>query len=378
MVPGSGRNWIAGQPKFNNPTSTKLKTKNMKTLHLKHSINRSSLRLGLLLIPLALVCFAFLPTAQAVNPAPDGVYPGANTAEGGASALFSLTTGTNNTAIGVQTLYFDTSGSWNTAVGWSALFSNTSGLGNTAIGYQALADTHFISGFLGSSLNTAVGTSALHDNTNGAGNTAVGFNALASNTTGNGNVAVGLGAGTTVQTGNNNIYIGQGVGAAAAAEHDTTRIRNIYGSTATVRAVFVNSDNKLGTMASTRRVKDDIKPMEKASEALLALKPVTFRYKKEVDPTRSLSFGLIAEEVAQVDPNLVTLDQNGKPETVRYEAVNAMLLNEFLKEHSTVQELKKEIAALTAMVKEQAAQIQKVSAQVQMSKPSRQMVANDQ
>ena len=152
----------------------------------------------------------------------------------------------------------------------------------------------------------------------------------------------------------------------------------------------VTSDNKLGTLLSTRRVKNDIKPMDKASEAILALKPVTFRYKKEVEPNGAIQFGLIAEEVAEIDPELVIFDKGGKPESVRYEAINAMLLNEFLKEHkkveeqltmirqlkseaakreATINELKKDTGVFNAQLKEQTLQIQKVSAQVQMREP---------
>jgi len=118
--------------------------------------------------------------------------------------------------------------------------------------------------------------------------------------------------------------------------------------------------------------------MEKASEAILSLRPVSFRYKKDIDPTRSLAFGLIAEEVAEVNPDLVTPNLDGKPEAVRYEAVNAMLLNEFLKEHRKNEEQQKQINVLTAQLKEQAAQIQKVSAQLETSKPAPQMVLNNQ
>jgi len=184
---------------------------------------------------------------------------------------------------------------------------------------------------------------------------------------------------------------------------NTTWIRNVYASVASGRAVYVNSDNKLGTLASSRRYKDEIKPMNKASEALLALKPVTFRYKKEIEPNGAIQFGLIAEEVEKVDPDLVARDAQGKAYSVRYEAVNAMLLNEFLKEHRTVQELKStvakqeaiiakqrkdiqattaqqqtEINALTATLKEQASQIQKVSAQVEVWKSVPQMAGNNQ
>jgi uncharacterized coiled-coil protein SlyX len=167
--------------------------------------------------------------------------------------------------------------------------------------------------------------------------------------------------------------------------------------------VYINADNKIGTLASSRRYKDEIKPMDKASETILALKPVTFRYKPEFDPGRTPMFGLVAEEVEQVNPDLVTRNDKGEVETVRYDAVNAMLLNEFLKEHRTVQELKstvakqeasvaeqrkdfqatvaeqeKEIQALTATVKEQASQIQKVSGQLELQKAPAQTVLNNQ
>jgi Chaperone of endosialidase len=198
------------------------------------------------------------------------------------------------------------------------------------------------------------------------------------------NTAIGSLAGFNLTSGTGNVCIGQGI-AGVAGESDTTRIRNIYSSVANARAVYVNSDNKIGTLSSSGRYKEQIKPMDKASETLFALNPVTFRYKKEIDPAQAFSFGLIAEEVAEVNPELITRDEEGRPQTVRYEAVNAMLLNEFLKEHRTVQqhgvtiaELKKEIACLTATVKEQAAQIQKVSAQLEASKSAPQTVLNNQ
>jgi hypothetical protein len=155
-------------------------------------------------------------------------------------------------------------------------------------------------------------------------------------------------------------------------------------------AVFIDGNGKLGTLTSSARFKDEIKPMDKASESVLALKPVTFRYKKEIDANRIPQFGLVAEDVAKVNPNLVVNGRDGKPYTVRYEAVNAMLLNEFLKEHGTVQELKAtaekqqatialqegQIKALTASLREQAAQIQKVSALLEVNKPASQVVLN--
>src|SRR5205814_4368161 len=141
------------------------------------------------------------------------------------------------------------------------------------------------------------------------------------------------------------VYIGASQGG-TAAESNTTYIRNVYNSVASARAVYVNSNNKIGTLLSTRRVKDDIKPMDKASEVILALKPVTFRFKKEIEPNGAIMFGLIAEEVEKVDPDLVTRNAKGEVETVRYEAVNAMLLNEFLKEHRKVQEQEATVAEL--------------------------------
>ena len=225
----------------------------------------------------------------------------------------------------------------------------------------------------------------LYNNTTGNFNTATGPGALFSNTTGSNNVAVGATAGFALTTGSNNICIGAGVNG-VAGESNTTRIRNVYTTVANGRAVYVNADNKIGTLSSSRRFKHDIQPMDRSSETLFALKPVTFRYKKDADPSQALSFGLIAEEVAQVSPELITRDEEGKPQTVRYEAVNAMLLNEFLKEHrkletqtrkvndqeakiaqmtSTIAQQQKEIQTLMATVREQSAQIQKVSARLE-------------
>jgi hypothetical protein len=164
-----------------------------------------------------------------------------------------------------------------------------------------------------------------------------------------------------------------------AGESNACYIASIFGQTSVNGIpVLINSDNKLGTTTSSRRFKDDIRPMDKASEAILALTPVTFHYKKEIDPSGISQFGLVAEDVEKVNPDLVVRDKEGKSYSVRYDAVNAMLLNEFLKEHSTVQELKNEIATLTATVKEQASLIQKVSAQLEVSKPASQVVVKKQ
>jgi Chaperone of endosialidase len=280
-------------------------------------LSRSPVRRGFLLIPLAiaLAWLALLPTAQAVSPAPDGGYPNKNTAEGQA-ALLKLTGGAANTAIG-----------------FNALFNNTVGSQNTATGDETLFD----------------------------------------NTTGNNNIALGNEAGANLTTGNNNIEIGN-VG--SAGESNTTRIGTVGTQNATFIAgirgatvasgvgVIVGTNGQLGTVTSSERFKEAIKPMDKASEAILALKPVTFRYKHKLDPEGIPQFGLVAEQVEKVNPDLVARDHQGKVITVRYEAVNAMLLNDFLKEHRKVQKLEaaiarrqEEIKALTASVKVQASQI---------------------
>jgi hypothetical protein len=338
----------------------------------------------------------------------------------GSSALSNNTVGGNNTAIGRQALYTNTSGIYNTAIGVAALLSNTTGDRNTATGEQALDfnttghdNTATGSGALVSNttgdLNTANGAVALQLNTTGNNNVAIGFqpllhnttgnrntatgnNALVNNTTGNANIAVGYNAGLNLTLGDNNIDIGN---LGVAGEANTIRIGNIGRQTNTFIAgisgvtvaggvgVIIDSNGHLGTVVSSERFKDQIKPMDKASEAILALKPVTFRYKHELDANGIPQFGLVAEDVEKVNPDLVARDDQGKPYTVRYEAVNAMLLNEFLKEHRKVESLEKAMAeqqkdnaAMRAMLKEQAAQIQKVSAQLELSKPAAQTVKN--
>src|SRR5437868_12280357 len=306
----------------------------------------------------------------------------------GSGALAHNTTGNGNTANGTGALGFNTIGSQNTANGDGALFKNTNGGFNTANGDAALYNNTT------GARNTANGDAALQSNTTGGNNTAEGFQAIFHNTTGSSNIAVGSTAGTNLTTGSNNIDIGnKGV----AAEANTIRIgtvgtqtkafiAGIHGATASGgAAVFVNASGELGTLTSSARFKDEIKPMDKASEAVLALKPVTFRYKREFDPNAIPQFGLVAEQVQKVNPDLVVRDGQGKPYTVRYEAVNAMLLNEFLKEHRKVQQLEanaleqqKEIEALAATVKQQASQNQKVSAKIELSKAAPQTVVNNQ
>jgi Chaperone of endosialidase len=319
-------------------------------------------------ILLALGFLAPSPMAYAVSPAPDGGYPGGNTAEG-QNALLSLTTGSFNTAVGFFSLKSDIAGQFNTAIGAGvlvansgdpsqfrgisntatgagALLSNSTGSRNTATGAFALLQN--TTGFT----NTANGEGALFNNTSGGGNTAVGDVALNENSTGsfntamgsgallvaggNSNTAVGAGSGGNVVGANNVICIGQGV--AGANVNDSCYIGNIWNQPGGSQAVYVNSDGKLGALVSSRRFKDNITPMDHLSEVIYALKPVSFRYKPEIDPTRPVSFGLVAEDVEKVNPDLVVRDTEGKPYSVRYDQVNAMLLNEFLKEENKVED----------------------------------------
>jgi len=193
------------------------------------------------------------------------------------------------------------------------------------------------------------------------------------NTTGNNNTALGVGAGASVTTASNVICIGAG----GSNVSDSCFIGNIFNATASSgTAVLINSSGQLGTISSSRRFKKEIKPMDSASEAVLAFRPVTFHYKSDASGTPQ--FGLIAEEVAEVNPDLVVRDETGEIYTVRYDAVNAMLLNEFLKEHRKMQEQQKQIDALTAQLKQQAALIQKVSDKVEVNRSTRQVVANEQ
>ena len=402
------------------------------TLPISNSMNYAPLRRAFIFVPLVLMCFALSPAPRAfgVTPAPDGGYPGSNTAEGD-NALFSLTSGLDNTALGFDSLFSNTAGNFNTAVGFDALFHNTTGLENTATGVNALIGnttgssntangvntllfntTGFQNAATGvealfrnttgfhntadgfqalfsntiGNHNTAAGDNALVHNTIGIFNTAIGAHALDNNVTGSSNAALGFQAGFNI-TGSGNVCIGENI-EGLAGENNVTRIGNI-GSTAQANGIFVTvgAGGKLGFQGSSRRYKDDIKPMDKVSEELFALKPVSFRYKQEIDPARSLDFGLIAEDVATVNPDLVARDDEGKIVTVRYQAVNAMLLNEFLKEHRKVQEqeatitqLKKELRATASHQQEQiealTAGLQKVSAQLEASKPAPQVVNN--
>jgi trimeric autotransporter adhesin len=428
----------------------------------------------ILTIAAALACLAlfFAPHAFGVVPAPDGGYPGFNTAEG-QSALFSLTTGVANTAVGwfslkgnaegsfntatgagtlplntgdentatgagallsntigfentangAFALFSNTEGADNTAVGWKALFnnttgnnnvangfqalfSNTDGSGNTATGHSALAtnstgSSNTANGFqaLYSNTtgfgNTANGAGALYSNTTGLGNTANGNSALANNITGAGNTALGRFAGFGVTTADNVTAIATG-GANVSNSCFIGRIRGVTTAQNDAIPVLIDSFGQLGTASSSRRFKKEIRPMDKASQSILALKPVSFRYKSH-PAGAGPQFGLIAEEVAEVNPDLIVRDDKGEIYTVRYDAVNAMLLNEFLKDHKRVEEqqvciteLNSRVAneeriiaqqqngmeVLTAQLKEQAARIEKVSARLEVSNPASKLVIN--
>ena len=351
---------------------------------------------------------AFGPNVQGVLPPPDGGYPRFNTAEGqkalfdltlgsantavGWSSLFSVTEGSFNTATGAGTLLFNTSDE-NTAFGTAALLFNIAGFGNTAVGTAALVNNapspiDAPNGAPGS-VNTAIGRNALSSNTGGSVNTAVGDSALANNTIGNSNIALGGSAGSGVIDANNVIAIGT----SGDNVSNSCYIGNIHGAGVnggTAMAVSVDADGKLGTVAiSARRFKDEIKPMDKGSEAILAFKPVTFHYK--ADHKAIPRYGLVAEEVADVNPNLVTRNKNAEIIGVQYDQVWNLLLNEFLKEHrrgeeqdckiqeqeTTIAELKSELRNLAATVNEQASQLQKVSAQQQISNAAAREIARN-
>ena len=345
----------------------------------------------------------------------------ANTAVG-YQALHSFTTGPTGfeqlglcTAVGFQALANSTgAGAANSALGYQALTNNTDGGGNTAIGVGALSDNMTGNANVASGNNalshntigednTANGFSALIANTEGNDNTAVGFDALASNITGDGNTAVGAFAGPGV-TGDGNTLLGNNTGGgigtasnviciganvAGASVSGSCYIGNIWTQPGGSQAVYVNADGRLGAQVSSRRFKEEIKPMSEASEALFSLNPVSFRYKKEIDPARTLQFGLIAEDVGKVNPNLVVRDNQGKPYSVRYDQVNAMLLNEFLKEYrkvqeqdrkiseqeTTITELRKEMQTVLAHLKEQDSKIQRVRDHIGMDKPAPQVAA---
>ncbi len=371
---------------------------------------------------------AFLPGAHAVVPPPDGCYPNFTTAEG-CKTLNALTTGMGNTALGSYSLFLNTTGNFNTgvgtvallinnadnntAVGTRTLLLNSTGSENTAVGANALLNNDT------GSDNNAFGSSALLNNVDGVFNNAHGRNALINNTasenngfgdlalesvtTGTSNTAIGDDAGRFIVDGSGNVFVGDeagtglgtgvnsciaigATGAGPFATFDNTCfIGSIYGEAVsdpgTQTAVYVDQFNNVGVFNSSRRFKHDIKPMDKASETLHRLKPVTFKFNSDWKGTTQ--YGLIAEEVAEVDPQLVIHGKDGEVQSVHYEQINNMLLNEFLKEHKKVQELTATVAQqqkgmkiLTAQLEELAVQIQKVSMQLEMSKPERKVTVN--
>jgi hypothetical protein len=320
---------------------------------------------------------------------------GVRNAAHGFAALESNTTGSNNTANGRAALASNTTGSYNTADGYDALFFNSTGIRNTATGSFALifntTGNHNTANGYGAlnfnttgNYNTASGYFALYQNTTGNNSTASGYNALLNNTTGNENIALGNFAGSNLTTGHNNIDIGNpGVAGEAntirigtQGTHTRTFVAGISGTGVQGVAVKVNAAGQLGVGVSSERFKDDIKPMDKTSETIFALKPVSFRYKKHIDPERMPQFGLVAEDVAKVNPDLVVRDADGKVYTVRYEAVNAMLLNEFLKEHRKVEKLEAALTVVNDHLKEQEAKIENVSARIEMAEPAPKLVSN--
>jgi hypothetical protein len=380
---------------------------------------------------LMVFCFnAVTVTIQAVVPPPDGGYPGGNTAEG-QNALFNLTSGGFNTAVGWVSLHSDTTGSFNTAlgagtlfrtngdentgVGTAALLSNSTGIRNTATGAFALfSNTGPVNrpdrpnGEFGS-FNTANGYQTLFNNTEGGANTAIGYRALINNTSGFGNTAIGTGSLGNNSTGNGNIALGGtagnavtnadeviAIGTGGANVSNSCFIGQIYTNIQPQVGidpdlVTINSNGRLGRAnVSSRRYKHDIQPMHTASEAIYALKPISFRYHKRYDQTQTIAFGLIAEEVAEVNPDLVGRNAEGQPESVRYEQINAMLLNEFLKEHrkgeeqdckiqkleTTIAELRSEIRNMATMMNKQPSELRKVSAQLQMDNAVRMIAEN--
>ena len=312
-----------------------------------------------------------------------------NNTANGFQALVSNTIGHDNTATGWRALYRSTTATLNTANGSRALYSNTDGFANTATGADALLNSSGGSNTAtgGEALNynttgdfnTGIGAAALSSNTTGSGNTAIGYQALTSMVTGNRNIMLGDGAGNTHIGGDDNIFIGAPggyesngyiiIGDPASRAQMHAQILGIRGVTTgnfDAIPVLIDSNAQLGTMSSSQRFKKDIKPMDKASKTILALKPVTFEYKS--DKANAPQFGLVAEEVAKASPDLVVRDRNGEIYTVRYDAVNAMLLNEFLKEHGKVEKLETTVARQQKQIETLTAGLQKVSAQLEVSK----------
>ncbi len=277
-------------------------------------------------------------------------YDGNSNTAAGANALGANVSGSNNVGVGAGALSNNAAGSSNTAVGTQALLNNGTGNNNTAVGFQALW-SH--SG--GACCNTAIGFGAMADDTGGQNNVAVGNGALSANLIGGNNIAIGVNAGNAV-TGYSNIDIGNAgvagesnaIRIGAAGQQMSAYIAGITGVwVGSGSAVYVNANGQLGTIQSSQRYKEDIQDMGGASDALMQLRPVQFRYKQAApDGSKPWQFGLIAEEVAGVYPELVLRDSKGQIESVQYQQLPAMLLNELQKQHQTIERQEREIGAL--------------------------------
>jgi hypothetical protein len=331
-------------------------------------------------------------TAGGTNALPEGSGAG-NTAFGGA-ALMSNTAGWYNTATGTSALVYNTTGNYNTAVGYSALYYNQVGWSNTAVGAYALLsngtgtqntgmglyalyvnstgsyNTAMGVGALqndGASNNSAFGINTLHANTSGSANTAdgpnalignitgsnntaVGYYALQSNTAGSGNVALGANAGH-LTTGSNNIDVANAgvagesgtIRIGTAGTHDKVFVAGVHGTSLAGSEVVVTASGQLGTVQSSARYKRDVADMGESSARLAKLRPVTFKYK--ADESGATQYGLIAEEVAQVYPELVVRNTDGQVESVQYHELIAMLLNEAQHQAREIADLKTALAA---------------------------------
>lgn len=284
----------------------------------------------------------------------------------GFNSLYSNDSGSSNTAAGANALGANVSGSNNVGVGAGALSNNTSGASNTAVGMQSLSGngitsnntaigTQALWSHNGGCCNTAVGFQAMFDDTGGQNNVAIGDGALSANLIGASNIAIGFNAGSVV-TGYNNIDIGNSgvandsnaIRIGTAGQQMSTYIAGITGVwVGSSLPVYVNANGQLGTVQSSQRYKEDIQDMGAASNALIQLRPVQFRYKQAApDGSKPLQFGLIAEEVAQVYPELIVRDKEGQIESVQYQQLPAMLLNELQKQHWIIERQEREIQAL--------------------------------
>lgn len=301
----------------------------------------------------------------------------------GSGTLFANSTGSRNSAFGDGSLLFNTTGTDNSAFGFNALLHNSTGLSNAGFGSGALnANTtgSFNAAFgmfalafnTGGEHNTAMGYQALYSRTSGAFNVAVGERALLNLTSGDANIAIGSGVGHNLTSGTQNIYLGSIQ--TASSESYTIRIGDVISQTAIFiagiagqtiasgTAVFINNAGQLGTITSSQRYKNDISDMDAESDLLMKLRPVAFYYKPELDDTHTRQYGLVAEEVAKIAPQLVAFDKDGAPQTVRYHFVNAMLLNEVQKQRQLLEEQRQASDKQQGTIKDLNARLAKLEA----------------